>query len=74
MKKPLLRMLWWLSVAPLGKPVVPLVYWMLIASSNCVTGSSASAPAISASHSSEPRYTTCSSAGRSPRTSSIIAA
>ena len=21
----------WLSVAPLGKPVVPLVYWMLIA-------------------------------------------
>src|SRR5438094_213974 len=34
MKKPLLRMLWWLSVAPLGKPVVPLVYWMLIGSSN----------------------------------------
>ncbi len=29
-------MLWWLSVAPLGKPVVPLVYWMLIGSSNCV--------------------------------------
>ena len=39
-------MLWWLSVAPLGKPVVPLVYWMLIGSSNCVTGSSASAPAM----------------------------
>ncbi len=34
MKWPLLRMLWWLSVAPLGKPVVPLVYWMLIGSSN----------------------------------------
>ena len=33
MKKPLLRMLWCDSVAPLGKPVVPLVYWMLIASS-----------------------------------------
>ena len=33
-------MLAWLSVAPLGKPVVPLVYWMLIASSNCVSGSS----------------------------------
>ncbi len=34
-KKPLLRMLWWVSVAPLGKPVVPLVNWMLIGSSNC---------------------------------------
>ena len=32
-KKPLLRMLWCESVAPLGKPVVPLVYWMLIGSS-----------------------------------------
>ena len=32
-KKPLLRMLWWDSVAPFGKPVVPEVYWMLIASS-----------------------------------------
>ena len=29
----LLRMLWWVRVAPLGKPVVPLVYWMLIGSS-----------------------------------------
>jgi hypothetical protein len=37
-KKPLLRMLWWLSVAPFGKPVVPLVNWMLIASSNCSVG------------------------------------
>ena len=35
MKKPLLRMLWWVSVAPLGNPVVPLVNWMLIGSSNC---------------------------------------
>ena len=35
-KYQLLRMLWWLSVAPLGKPVVPLVYWMLMGSSNCV--------------------------------------
>ena len=26
-------MLWWVSVAPLGAPVVPLVYWMLIGSS-----------------------------------------
>ena len=31
-KNPLLRMLWCESVAPLGKPVVPLVYWMLIGS------------------------------------------
>ena len=35
MKKPLFRMLWCESVAPLGKPVVPEVYWMLIGSSNC---------------------------------------
>ena len=32
-KKPLLRMLWWESVAPFGNPVVPDVYWMLIGSS-----------------------------------------
>ena len=32
MKKPLLRMLRCVSVAPLGKPVVPLVNWMLIGS------------------------------------------
>lgn len=34
MKKLLLRMLWWVSVAPFGTPVVPEVNWMLIASSN----------------------------------------
>ena len=34
MKKPLLRMLWWVRVAPLGAPVVPLVNWMLMGSSN----------------------------------------
>ena len=28
-------MLWWVSVAPLGAPVVPEVNWMLIGSSNC---------------------------------------
>ena len=69
-------MLEWLSVAPLGKPVVPLVYWMLIASSNWHSGSSTSAsvPAASASHSGESNSTTCSSCGRSPRTDSIIAA
>ena len=34
-KKPLLSRLWWVSVAPLGAPVVPLVNWMLMGSSNC---------------------------------------
>ena len=29
-KNPLFKMLWWLRVAPLGNPVVPDVYWMLI--------------------------------------------
>ena len=33
-KKPLLRILWCVSVAPFGSPVVPLVNWMLIGSSN----------------------------------------
>ena len=33
MNSPLFKMLRWLSVAPLGKPVVPLVYWILIGSS-----------------------------------------
>ena len=32
MWKPLLRMLWWVSITPLGKPVVPEVYCMLITS------------------------------------------
>ncbi len=48
MKKPLLRMLWWESVAPFGKPVVPLVYWMLIGSSKArlaARSCSGSAPA-----------------------------
>ena len=44
-KKPLLRMLRWLSVAPLGLPVVPEVYWMLIGSSGVSAASrSATAP------------------------------
>ena len=39
-KKPLFRMLRWLSVAPLGWPVVPEVNWMLMASSQCRFGRS----------------------------------
>ncbi len=33
-KNALFRMLWCVSVAPLGAPVVPEVNWMLIGSSN----------------------------------------
>ena len=33
MMNPLFKMLWWVRTTPLGKPVVPLVYWMLTASS-----------------------------------------
>jgi hypothetical protein len=33
-KRALLTMLWWDSVAPFGEPVVPDVNWMLIGSSN----------------------------------------
>ena len=72
-KKPLLRMLWWLSVAPFGKPVVPLVYWMLIGSSSVERApraspvprrSTPSPPARSSSQSDVPRNTTCSSVGQ----------
>ena len=62
-------MLWWLSVAPFGKPVVPLVYWMLIGSSNwvaaCASRSSSARhplpPAMNSSQS-RPMNTACSSA------------
>ena len=81
MKYPLFRMLWWDSVAPLGKPVVPLVYWMLIGSSNCSSADRASSTAgrrwrpsaTSSSHSDVPRKTTRSSAGSVGRTSVTIA-
>ncbi len=33
MMKPLFTTLWWVSTTPFGKPVVPLVYWMLSGSS-----------------------------------------
>jgi hypothetical protein len=54
-------MLWWLSVAPLGNPVVPEVYWMLIGSPGlrlalaaCSAVRSVPRPAaMSASHSTE---------------------
>ena len=51
-------MLWWLSVAPLGKPVVPLVNWMLMGSSNC---------SVSASERSRSRSVAPASAGTSAK-------
>ena len=33
MMNPLFKTLWWLKTTPFGKPVVPLVYWMLTGSS-----------------------------------------
>src|SRR2546421_632535 len=51
MKKPLLRMLGCESVAPFGNPVVPDVYWMLIASSK---PSSASRPRSASGAASSP--------------------
>ena len=79
MKNPLFKMLRWLSVAPLGKPVVPLVYWMLMASSGAssdVRWSSCSAdthsPALSrSSQSAVCRYTTAEVATRSQTSSTI---
>ena len=81
MNQPLFRMLWWLSVAPFGKPVVPLVYWMLIASSQPrsairARSSSSLVPSPAASSSSQslvPSQIVRSSAGSSPRTSSTMA-
>src|SRR6476620_1091748 len=73
-------MLWWDSVAPLGNPVVPEVYWMLIGSSAlssaCRRASSTRSPARQAetrsSHSGRPMSTTCRRSGQSGRTSAII--
>ena len=81
-KNPLLRMLWWDSVAPLGNPVVPEVYWMLIGSSALsvvliaasAAGSAPRSALATSSHSALPSRTTCSRSGQDGRTSSIIAA
>ena len=78
-KKPLLRMLRWLRVAPLGRPVVPEVYWMLIGSSGVRPSSPVSLQQRHARvvtlwsvHSGLPRNHTCSGPVQSPRTSSTI--
>ena len=73
-------MLWCDRVAPLGKPVVPDVYWMLIGSSNdsaADRSDTAAAPtptplATIASHDGRPITTTSRSAGQSPWTSATI--
>jgi hypothetical protein len=70
------------SVAPLGNPVVPDVYWMLIGSSVVSVSStwrSASASpdcpaAITSSQEDSPMRTTSTRSGESPRTSSIMSA
>ena len=65
-------MLWWVSVAPFGKPVVPEVYWMLIGSSAdnsaCRCGDAIAVPGATpvgrgSFHSSESSSTTCSQIG-----------
>src|SRR4029078_575348 len=72
-------MLWWVSVAPLGKPVVPDVYWMLMASSNCSQDSrsaSSSSPtrSLAARNSSQSSSSTIAlrSSGQVPRTSASM--
>ena len=75
-KNPLLRMLRWLSVAPFGNPVVPDVYWMLMASPGASPARRASrspsvtcpAPATISSNSSSQKKIARSSAGTSGRT------
>ena len=77
-------MLWCERVAPLGKPVVPDVYWMLIGSSAdssiasraaFLTERSAYFPVSSSSRqASESSRTTCYRSGHRGRTSAIIAA
>ena len=59
-------MLWWVSVAPLGAPVVPDVYCTLIGSSNCSVASraasaSAETPAPSERNASQPSSRTTTS-------------
>ncbi|MNU08176.1 hypothetical protein D3C72_2540990 [compost metagenome] len=51
-KRPLLTTLWWVSVAPLGLPVVPLVNWILMASCGLSVAATASRRTISGSASS----------------------
>ena len=78
-KNPLFRILRCDSVAPLGKPVVPEVYWMLIGSVltsvACRSRSSpaGTAAARSAAQSGVPRKITSVRAGASARTSATIA-
>ena len=89
MLRALFRMLWCVSVAPLGLPVVPLVYWMLIGSSQWSDDSrarsaSSSLPSLAPTSAGQSRsrsppatvvpiVTTRSSPGSSSRTSAIIA-
>ena len=64
---------WW-STAPLGKPVVPEVYWICAAASGLTVGSARSAAAWAQNASQPANETTSRSAGRSPRTCCTISA
>ena len=74
-------MLWCESVAPLGKPVVPLVYWMLTGSSKATSAARARTssveialpPSSSSSHSGVSKKIARSSSGSSGRTSAVMA-
>ncbi|CAM5577826.1 hypothetical protein SFUMM280S_08796 [Streptomyces fumanus] len=68
-------MLWCERVAPLGKPVVPEVYWMLIGSSQDSSsyGGSGVARSSSACQPGSPKWTTSRRSGQRPRTSPTIA-
>ena len=67
MAMPLFSRLRWLSMAPLGEPVVPEVYWMLATSSGVAASSGKSVPpAIMACHDASPSQTMCSRGRLSP--------
>jgi hypothetical protein len=73
-------MLVWLSVAPFGEPVVPLVYWMLMGSpgDSCASraasasGATCAPPSAKPSQAGSPIHTTCSSAGVCGATAATI--
>ena len=77
MKYPLFRMLAWVSVAPLGNPVVPDVYWMLIGSPGCspdIRSASAAAPAVPAARPASARAANPSSPSPARKTSPVRSA
>ena len=64
----------WGSTAPLGKPVVPEVYWICAGACGLTSGRSPSGAASAQNASQSANETTSRSAGRSPRTCCTISA